>query len=56
MSNQSIKVEIHPMTQKEKDEYNRLPFEFRKFYDMMKERHPDWIHAQLITVVWQKLH
>ena len=41
-----------PMTPEEKVDYNHMTIEGQKFYDFMKGEHPDWTHAQLITVVW----
>lgn len=39
------------MTPEERKDYNRLTSEGQKFYDLYKGMHPDWSHAQLITMV-----
>jgi len=39
------------MTPEERNDYNKLTKEGQKFYDLYKGMHPDWGHAQLITMV-----
>lgn len=33
---------------KERSEYNRLPKELKEEYDLLKSRHPNWSHNQLM--------
>lgn len=39
------------MTPEERNDYNRLTEEGKKFYDLYKGMHPEWSHAQLMTMV-----
>ena len=39
------------MTPEERNDYNKLTKEGQKFYDLYKGMHPEWSHAQLITMV-----
>jgi len=39
------------MTPEERKDYNKLTKEGQKFYDLYQGMHPDWSHAQLMTMV-----
>lgn len=39
------------MTPEERKDYNKLTKEGQRFYDLYSDMHPEWSHAQLITMV-----
>lgn len=38
------------MTPEEREEYNKLSKEGNHFYDLYRDMHPEWSHAQLMTM------
>lgn len=41
------------MTSKETEQYNKLSIDERECYDKYKKKHPNWSHAQIMTMVVQ---
>lgn len=39
------------MTSEERNDYNKLSKEGKRFYDLYQGMHPEWSHAQLMTMV-----
>jgi len=39
------------MTQEERNDYDKLSKEGRKFYDLYQGMHPEWPHGHLMTMV-----
>lgn len=39
------------MTPEECEEYNKLSKEGKHFYDLIRDKHPDWSHIQIMVMV-----